>query len=215
MAREEPSVPPLRGKIVAVSDSLTNDQPENWLALVAARSPALKAVANAHGGWTTKSFFKEKFKDVAFARVPPDAAMFILLLGSNNLFEAQGGSDEAVAEAVAGIERLAAHLLGIAPRAEIVLAAPPTVALSKNVLPDPKPERRMDTHTPQYLRRLSRAYRALAARRGWRFVDLLPVLTEEDFADAAHPNAAGNRKMADAVWAALTTQPRPATISPR
>ena len=203
------NVPPLCAKIVAVSDSLTNDRPDNWLALMAAGRPGVTVVANAHGGWTTKSFFKEKFKDVAFARVPRDADLFILLVGSNNLFEAQGGSDAAVEEAVEGIERLAAHLLGLSPGAEILLVAPPTVALKNNVLADPKPERRIDDHTPEYLGRLSRAYRDLAARRRWRFVDLCPVLSDEDFADAAHPNARGNRKMAEAIGAALAPQPRP------
>lgn len=209
MAQHQAPNPTLRGKIVAVSDSLTGERPENWLALLGARFPGCTMVSNSYGGWTTRSFFKDKFKDVAFAKIPSDAMMFILLLGSNNLFEAQGGNDEAVREATEGIERLAAHLLRMSPGAEIVLAAPPGVALRHNKLPDPKPERRIDDHTPGFLAKLSRSYRELAARRGWRFVDLFAVLREEDFADAAHPNREGNRKMAEAFWRVLSATPRP------
>jgi len=186
-------------KIVAVSDSLTNDDPGNWLALMSAQVPGIEAVAEAHGGWTTTSYFKAKFDGVAFAKVPRDADLFIVLLGSNNLFEAQGGDDAAVAEATAGVDRIAKHVLRLSPGAAILLAAPPTVAMKKNILPEPKPDRRIDAQSPRFLGEISKSYRALAGMRGWLFVDLFPLLGEDDFADAAHPNDWGNRKMADAI----------------
>ena len=212
--KQKTVVPLPRGKIVAVSDSLTNDQPDNWLALLGAKCPGCAMISNSYGGWTTKSFFKEKFRDIAFANIPPDAAVFILLLGSNNLFEAQGGSDAAVQEATEGVDRLAAHLLTMSPGAEILLAAPPGVVVSRERLTEPKPERRIDAYTPGFLAKLSDSYRHLAARRGWRFVDLLPLLAENDFADAAHPNKEGNRKMAEAFWRVLSIEPRPKARQP-
>ena len=186
-------------KVVAVSDSLTNEDPCNWLAMVGRQVPGIEVVSEAHGGWTTTSYFKEKFNGIAFAKIPRDADLFIILLGSNNLFEAQGGTDAAVAEATEGVRRISEHLLRLSPGASILLVAPPTVALKNNVLPDPKPERRVDNHTPRYLAELSRSYRAFAARRNWRFVDLLPLLDEGDYMDTAHPNDNGNRKIASAI----------------
>jgi len=194
-------------KLCAVSDSLTNDRNDNWLAMLAAADGPIVPLAEAHGGWTTRSYFKDKFAGVAFANVPPDADVLVVLLGSNNLWEAGGGSDQAVAEALDGVERVADLALSIAPAAQVVLAAPPSVALRKNVLGEPKPQRRIDAHSPLYLRKLSDAYRALARRRGWRFVDLFPLLDEVDFVDACHPNERGNRKIAAAMAAALRDPP--------
>jgi lysophospholipase L1-like esterase len=189
---------------VAVSDSLTNDEPDNWLALVAAKHAGITAVAEAHGGWTTRSYFKEKFAGVAFARIPRDADVFLILLGSNNLFEAGGGSEAAIGEAVEGVQKIAAKVLAESPGAEIVLIAPPTIDLAKDPVRVTRPDERGFTEeTPVWLRKLGVAYRELALRRGWRFIDLYPVLGPEDFVDAAHPNAAGNRKMAEAVWSGL------------
>jgi hypothetical protein len=208
--RDAPAAAPAKVKVVAVSDSLTNDKPENWLALLGGMDPRLLVVAEAHGGWTTHSYFKSKFDGIAFAKVPRDADVFILLLGSNNLFEAGGGSDAAVEEATAGIERIAAHVLGLSPKAKFVLAAPPNVCLKNYKVETPKPPRRMEPETPAYLQKLGRSYRALADRRGWRFVDLFPLLGDEDFVDAAHPGPAGNRKMAEAIGKAVAEiLPRP------
>jgi lysophospholipase L1-like esterase len=192
-----------RLKVCAVSDSLTNEGPDNWLGMVAAADERIIPVAEAHGGWTTRSYFKSKFDGVAFAKAPSDADVFIILLGSNNLFEAEGGSDAAVAEAVEGVRKVAEHVLKISPRAGIVLAAPPTVCLRNNHNPTPKPTRRIDDSSPAYLAKLSTAYRDLAAREGWKFVDLYPLLSDSDFLDAAHPNERGNRKIAEAIGKAL------------
>ena len=186
-------------KVVAVSDSLTNTQEDNWLAAMGRQVPGIQVIANAFGGWTTRSYFKDKFRDIAFAAVPEDAELFVLLLGSNNLFEDGGGSDASVAEAADGVLKLAAHLKTLAPGAEFVLVAPPRVAMKNNQLAEPRPARRIDAQTPQFLKRLGEAYRSLARERGWRFVDLYPVLEEDDFVDAAHPGPAGNQKIATAI----------------
>ena len=188
--------------ITTVSDSLTNDEPTNWLALLG-RDLGIRTVAEAHGGWTTKSYFKSKFDGVAFANLPADADLCIILIGSNNLFEDGGGSQRSIDEAVAGVQRIAAHVVTIAPNVRFMLAAPPIVCM-RNVKPeDPKPQRRIDSQTPEMLRRLSAAYRDLARRRGWLFVDLQPVLTDDDYVDGAHPGDDGNRKIAAAIAAAL------------
>jgi lysophospholipase L1-like esterase len=185
-------------KIVAVSDSLTNEEPDNYLALLGARLQ-VSVVANAFGGWTTTSFFRDRFKDIAFAKIPHDADLFLLLLGSNNQFEAAGGTEASIADAVAGVQKLAAHLLTFSPTAQFLLVAPPTVILEKNVLPTPLPVRRIDRQSPAILAQLSQAYRALAQARQWLFVDLYPVLGADDFMDACHPNPAGNRKIVEVI----------------
>ena len=171
---------------------------------VQARLPAVEVVSEAHGGWSTTSYFRERLAYEAFQRVPGNADLCIVLIGSNNLFEAEGGSDAAVADASEGVVRIVEHVQKLSPSTrDVLLLAPPTVAL-KNVEPESlKLTRRIDHHTPLYLNRLAVAYKALATAKSWRFVDLFPVLTEQDYADSAHPNEAGQTKLADAITPAI------------
>jgi lysophospholipase L1-like esterase len=184
-----------RPVVLAVSDSLTNDQATNWLAVLGGMRRDIRTVAEAHGGWTTKSYFKKKFDGVAWAALPERADVAIILIGSNNLFEDRGGSDASVKEAVDGVEKIEAHLRARYPRVQVVLAAPPTCVPERWT--DRTSDRRIDVHSPKYLGKLSEAYRRLAGRRGWEFVDLFPLLEgPADFVDAAHPTAEANRRIA-------------------
>jgi hypothetical protein len=112
--------------VVAVSDSLTNEEPTNWLAMLGVMRPDIRVVAEAHGGWTTKSYFKAKFDGVAWASLPERADVAIILIGSNNLFEDRGGSDASVQEAVDGVQKIEAYLRAKYPDVRIILVAPPT-----------------------------------------------------------------------------------------
>jgi len=208
MPEPRPADPPTTTRLLVIGDSLTYDAADNWVRVLAGRLPGVEPYIEAHGGWTTRSYFKPKFDGVAFANVPERFDLLCLLLGSNNLFEAGGGSDAAVAEAVDGIEAIAAHVLARSPVAGVVLIAPPTVALCHYDPPPPAQERRISVDSPAWLARLGAAYRALAGRRGWGFVDLYPVLGEADFTDAAHPTAAGQAKMADAIEPAVAARLR-------
>ena len=207
-----------RPRVLVVSDSLTNEEAGNWFMRWSRMGEGFEPFVEAHGGWSTHSYFREKFDGVAFANVPERFDVLVILIGSNNLFEAGGGSDEAVEEAAAGVERIAAHVLQDREGVEVVLIAPPTVVPARGG-DAPDAARRLDATSPGYLRKLGERYRALATRRGWRFVDLFPVLDENDFSDAAHPHDEGNRKVAEHVWEELhrqvTAQPRPEGRGPR
>jgi lysophospholipase L1-like esterase len=193
-----------RPVVVAVSDSLTNEEPTNWLAMLGVMRPDIRVVAEAHGGWTTKSYFKAKFDGVAWASLPERADVAIILLGSNNLFEDRGGSDASVQEAVDGVQKIEAYLRAKYPHVRVILAAPPTCVPERWT--DRTGDRRIDEHSPKYLGKLSDAYRQLAARRGWEFVDLYPLLESPgDFVDAAHATEQANRKIAAAIGQAVNT----------
>lgn len=190
--------------IVAIGDSLTNEEPDNWTAHARVRLPGVRLAVEAHGGWSTHSYFRERLAHVAFANVPADAELCVILLGSNNLFEARGGDAAAVLDAVAGVRRIAAHVRTLAPGLrDILLLAPPTVALRHLTPADRALSRRVDQQSPLYLGQLSHAYRELAGRLGWRFADLFPVLTEADYVDPAHPGPDGQRKLADVIVPAI------------
>jgi len=203
MSHTRSADPPSPTRVLVIGDSLTYDAPDNWVNVLAARHPSVEPYIEAHGGWTTKSFFKAKFDGLAFANVPDAFDVLVILLGSNNLFEARGGSDAAVAEAVDGVRAIAAHVMRRSPDAGVVLVAPPTVALGNYQPPPPEDDRRMTEQSPAWLQKLGDAYRGLAADKGWGFVDLFPVLGDDDFFDAAHPTAAGQTKMADRIEPAL------------
>lgn len=191
-------------KIVVIGDSLTNDSRENWTSVLQASMPGLQVIANGHGGWTTMSYFKPKFRRTAFDRVEYDADLFIIQIGSNNLFEDFGGSDYAIEEACEGVCAIADHICDRAPKAHFMLVAPPDVAL--NNLPPPSastPYRAVNEGTRNYLKELGKAYQKLARRKGWLYANWFASLKPEDLPDGTHPNAEGNRKLAAVIAAAL------------
>lgn len=202
VATSQHKATPVYAKITTVSDSLTNSSPTNWVALVGKELGA-KTQPEAHGGWSTSSYFRERLQHEAWANLPTDADLCIILIGSNDLFEDGGGSEKSIEAAVAGVQKLAAYVETKSPGVRFMLAAPPIVCLKNVKVENPLPQRRIDQHTPAVLAQLSQAYRELAAQKGWLFVDLQPVLNENDFVDAAHPNDEGNQKIASAVVRAI------------
>jgi lysophospholipase L1-like esterase len=114
-----------------------------------------------------------------------------------------------VHEACEGVERIADRVRRESPDARVLLVAPPRVVLEK-LPPDSNTQgdRLILPETLGWLERLGDAYRKVAERNGWTYLTLFPLLDKADFADAAHPNAAGNRKMADAVLRALPRSTR-------
>ena len=126
----------------------------------------------------------------------------IIFLGVNDLpARDKRPGDVKVAGCVADIsEAIDLALTRFAPE-YIILAAP------CNVNPDTMSgrNRQKGYHiAPPLLAELEKEYHALAKKKGIRFLSLLDVVSEENFKDGLHPNAAGDAEIAEAVLSFLT-----------
>ena len=215
----DPVVPPVRlhGKMVCVGASITAGEgvkpTENYVALLAARAAAehveLEVVGQGRSGWSTGAYVYDKNRAKIAEAMPADATVITILLGTNDSRET--GSPEQVAK-VAGenLAKLIDLYHGRAPDAAIVVVAPTKMypkILSKRLLAAHYGE-----EAAANLKQITQAFAAVARQRGLPFIDLSDVPSSPaNSIDGVHPNAAGHREIADALWAGLTHATGPAT----
>jgi lysophospholipase L1-like esterase len=199
----------LEGTWVCVGDSITEgggaSKPEKGYVgrLTALAKEAGKSVTLTNAGlsgWSTQSFV-DNAKNVV-AKVPEDAAVITIMLGTNDAHE--DGTPAKIAEkASANMEKLIGLYQARAPHAQIVLLAPPAV------YPDRLTQRLKNAHyddkTPAKLAAITDAYKTLAGRLKIRFVDLSTLPSAENSADGVHPNDAGHDEFAKALWKELNS----------
>jgi lysophospholipase L1-like esterase len=195
--------------ILCVGDSITAADP-GWVKLVGEHA-AIDTINAGQGGRQTPAAAE------TFATAVADGKKFdrvIFLLGVNDL-PARNPAPPAkkIADCVAGMEKaLDAALLKLKPQ-DVILVAPCSVnaeIMRKPPGADPRMAARCERNQKKgydicqpLLQELEQAYRALAAKKGVRFVSLLAVVSPENLPDGLHPNAAGHREIAATLTPAL------------
>lgn len=186
-------------QVLAWGDSLTagcdlpaGERGRDWPATLARWSGGRLAVAN-HGRGGRPSGDRAGLAE-ALAEGAWDAV--VVLLGANDAREIDGGAPERVA---ANLRLLAEQVRAAAPRAALVLAAPP------NVAPESLgPSRAIGPQRQDNLRRMEAPIRALAAALGAGFVPLFGRIPPARLArDGVHPDGAGTDIIARALLRAL------------
>jgi len=203
---EAPPVLPienLEGKIVCVGDSLTAAEgvpsEQSFTAKLGRHSERITVVQQGRSGWPTEAYLRRM--DEVLRDLPADANVIIVQLGANDL-RVEGHSDQTITRAVERMGRIIDTFRKHAPKAKIVVMAPPTM------VPEEFAPRLRDAgfgpHSPDVLGRMSDAYRRLAGEKQCGFIDLFPVLKPGDTLDGAHPNDSGHTKIANEIWRRLS-----------
>jgi len=190
-----------RTKVVCLGDSITLGEgvrsEVNFVSLLAAANSRWQLLNHGRSGWSTATYL-ERSQQVVSA-IPQDTVRILILLGTNDILGAD--SADAAANVARRMDKLTAAIQQRAPRAEIVLMTP------MNVFPSQLSWRLrwagFGQKSPQRLKLIGAALRDLAMRKGYRCVDLYPVVTDGNTLDGVHPNAAGHRQISDAILNAL------------
>jgi lysophospholipase L1-like esterase len=201
-AREPRKPREVHGKLLCFGDSITQaDWPgkiapeERWVTQLGKKSAEINAVNAGKNGRTTAAIDELEKALAAHA----DAATVLLFLGVNDMKHETVGVVEKATINLAKMVDLTQQKL---PKAEIVIMAPIDVNVEK-LSPFFK-NAGLGPDTAHFMRALSKAYEALAKKKGTRFINLYRAVSPENLEDGVHANGKGQIQIADAVWKGLT-----------
>jgi lysophospholipase L1-like esterase len=189
---------PLQGKVICFGDSITYGAKvdgDSWVwFLQQADHPGVQFINEGRSGRKTADR-KELLPVLAKY---PDASCYLLFLGVNDL---KNGNDSMVASCVSNMKWMIGKIRSADPGARIVLLAPTDINIS--IMTSLNKRKQYNENTRRSLALLEKKYRQLATREHTGFISLLHVVSGPDYADGLHPNVAGQRQIAAAVWKGL------------
>lgn len=187
----------IQGKIVCFGDSITNGALVNghsWVYFLSLNHPEIDFVNAGRNGRTTS----DKKQILPVLKKNPDADYFIIFLGVNDL---KDGTKVMVKQCVKNMKWMIQKIRGAITGVNIVILAPTTINLL--TMAPYNVRKKYNENTKKALVYLKRAYKALAKRESIEFISLLHTVSPSNYVDGLHPNIAGQRQIARAVWNGL------------
>lgn len=128
----------------------------------------------------------------------PDAAYYLIFLGVNDL---KDGNDSMVNNCIGNMKWMIFKIHTADPTAKIVILSPTDINI--NIMTALNKKKQYNENTKKSLAELEKRYKALAIKEHVGFISLLHVVSKPNYADGLHPNVAGQRQIAKAVWKGL------------
>lgn len=189
---------PLQGTVVCFGDSITYGAKvdgDSWVwFLQQAKHPGVHFVNEGRSGRKTAD--KEELLPVL--KKYPHASCYLLFLGVNDL---KNGNDSMVENCVRNMKWMIGRIRNADPGARIVMLAPTDINIG--IMTSLNKRKQYNENTRRSLALLEKKYRALAREEHTGFLSLLHVVSRPNYADGLHPNVAGQREIAAAVWKGL------------
>jgi lysophospholipase L1-like esterase len=189
---------PLQGKIICFGDSITYGAKvdgDSWVwFLQQAGHPGMQFINAGRSGRKTA----DKNELLPVLAKYPGASCYLLFLGVNDL---KNGDDSMVESCVANMKWMIEKIRGADPAAKIVLLAPTDINIS--IMTSLNKRKQYNENTRRSLALLEKKYRQLATHEHTGFISLLHAVSKPNYADGLHPNVAGQRQIAAAVWKGL------------
>ncbi|MCF7803666.1 MAG: SGNH/GDSL hydrolase family protein [Candidatus Marinimicrobia bacterium] len=181
-------------KVVCFGDSITNGaraDGDSWVHYLKQEHPGINWVNAGRNGRKTA----DRGQLLPVIENNPDADYFLIFLGVNDL---KDGTKAIVASCVENVRWMIEIIRERNAEAEIVLLAPTDINL--DTMDSVNVRKMYNENTKQSLQILESEYRTLAKRRSVEFISLLNAVSPPNYVDGLHPNRAGQKEIARAVW---------------
>lgn len=186
------------GEIVCFGDSITYGAKvdgNSWVWILQQKNyPGVTFINEGRSGRKTA----DKEELIPVLKKYPDAAYYLIFLGVNDL---KNGNDSMVNNCIDNMKWMIAQIRKTDPQGKIVILSPSDINIS--IMTALNKKKQYNENTKRSLVVLEHQYQALAKEEHTGFISLLHVVSKPNYADGLHPNVAGQRQVADAVWKGL------------
>ncbi|HLR36952.1 MAG TPA: SGNH/GDSL hydrolase family protein [Chitinophagaceae bacterium] len=191
-------IPKPKGQIICFGDSITHGAKvdgNSWVYVLQQKNyPGVEFVNEGRSGRKTA----DKKELLPVLKKYPDAAYYLLFLGVNDL---KNGNTSMVNSCIENMKWMMDKIHAENPKAKIVLLAPTDINI--DIMTQLNKDKKYNWNTKKSLRILEKRYKMLAKKEHAGFISLLHVVSRANYADGLHPNVAGQREIAKAVWEGL------------
>lgn len=187
----------IHGQVVCFGDSITYGAQvdgHSWVYFLSQEHPDIDFVNAGRSGRKTS----DKAELLPVLKKYPGANYYLIFLGVNDL---KNGNDSMVNSCVENMTWMINEIRKTNKEAKIVILAPSDINLvTMNEINQGK---KYNENTKQSLYQLETRYKELAKAQHTEFISLLHVVSKPNYADGLHPNIAGQKEIANAVWKGL------------
>lgn len=184
----------IRGQVVCFGDSITQGNGYSWVYYLSQEHLDIDFVNAGRSGRKTED--KEQLLPVL--KKYPDANYYLIFLGVNDL---KNGNDSMVDICANNMQWMINEIKKVNSKAKIVILAPSDINLK--TMNEINKGKMYNENTKRSLYKLKKRYKELAEAQHTGFISLLHVVSKSNYADGLHPNMAGQKEIAKAVWDGL------------
>ena len=187
----------LKGKIVCFGDSITHGafvEGNGWVEQLGKKSDDIITVNAGRNGRKTS----DKNELTPVIEKNRDADYFLFFLGVNDL---KDGTDSMVTACINNMQWMIEQVKKNIPKAKIVLIAPCGINLKD--MSEINQKKKYNENTAASLINLEEGYKNLAEKEKVGFISLLNTVSPQNYVDGLHPNAKGQKEIADKIWVDL------------
>jgi acyl-CoA thioesterase I len=184
-------------QVVCFGDSITYGAQVNdhsWVYFLSKEHPDIDFVNAGRSGRKTSD--KEELLPVL--KKYPNANDYLIFLGVNDL---KNGNDSMVNSCIENIQWMINEIRKVNSDAIIVILAPSDINLQ--MMNEINKSKKYNENTKRSLYKLEKRYKELAKAQHLAFISLLHVVSKPNYADGLHPDIAGQKEIANAVWNGL------------
>jgi acyl-CoA thioesterase I len=185
------------GQVVCFGDSITYGAQvdgHSWVYFLSQEHPDIDFVNAGRSGRKTS----DRAELLPVLKKYRNANYYLIFLGVNDL---KNGNDSMVNSCIDNMEWMINEIRKVNGEAKIVLLAPSDINLK--TMNDINRNKKYNENTKQSLYKLEKKYKELAKEQHVEFISLLHVVSKLNYADGLHPNIAGQKEIANAVWKGL------------
>lgn len=184
-------------QVVCFGDSITYGAQvdgHSWVYFLSQEHPDIDFVNAGRSGRKTSD--KEELLPVL--KKYPKADDYLIFLGVNDL---KNGNDSIVNSCVENMTWMINEIRKVNSTGKIIILAPSDINLK--TMNDINRKKEYNENTQRSLFKLEKRYKKLAVNQQINFISLLHVVSKPNYADGLHPDIAGQKEIANAVWKGL------------